>query len=161
MEINSSKYFIERSVDAISFSTVATIAATVNSLTIKKYAIQDDVSAIASSLVYYRILQVDVDGKKSYSKVISIRLKKANSNISVFPNPFKNYVNINLDWTNNETANIKVFTLTGVELINNSIQLYKGNNYVFVNQLMNLKAGTYFMVLNTSQGRIFKQIIKQ
>jgi uncharacterized repeat protein (TIGR01451 family) len=161
MEINSSKYFIERSVDAISFSTVATIAAAGNSLTIKKYAIQDDVSAIASSLVYYRILQVDVDGKKSYSKVISIRLKKANSNISVFPNPFKNYVNINLDWTNNETANIKVFTLTGVELINNSIQLYKGNNYVFVNQLMNLKAGTYFMVLNTSQGRIFKQIIKQ
>ena len=161
MEINSSKYFIERSVDAISFSSVASIAAAGNSLTIKKYAIQDDVSAIASSLVYYRILQVDVDGKKSYSKVISIRLKKANSNISVFPNPFKNYVNINLDWTNNETANLKVFTLTGVELINNSIQLYKGNNYVFVNQLMNLKAGTYFMVLNTSQGRIFKQIIKQ
>ena len=111
--------------------------------------------------MYYRILQVDVDGKKSYSKVISIRLKKANSNISVFPNPFKNYVNINLDWSNNETANLKVFTLNGAELINNNVQLYKGNNYVFVNELMNLKAGTYFMVLNTTQGRIFKQIIKQ
>ena len=161
MEINSSKYFIERSIDAINFNSIATTAAAGNSLTTKNYAIQDDVSAIASSLVYYRILQVDVDGKKSYSKVISIRLKKANSNISVFPNPFKNYVNINLDWSNNETANLKVFTLNGAELINNNVQLYKGNNYVFVNELMNLKAGTYFMVLNTTQGRIFKQIIKQ
>jgi uncharacterized repeat protein (TIGR01451 family) len=161
MELNSSNYIIERSIDAISFAPVATIAAAGNSSTIKTYSIQDDVSAISSSLVYYRIIQVDVDGKKSYSKVISIRLKKANSNLSVFPNPFKNYVNINLDYSANETANIKVFTLTGKELISNSVSLYKGNNYIFVKDLNTLSAGTYFLVLNTSQGRFFKQIIKQ
>ena len=68
----------------------------------------DDVSSATGSIVYYRIKQIDIDGKGSYSKVLPVKLKKTNRQITISPNPFTSYLNINMEWNNNEVITAKV-----------------------------------------------------
>lgn len=161
MEINCSRYDIERSADGKLFVTVGTIAGNGNTSVAKSYNMNDDVTAVTSSITYYRLKQVDFDGRKSYSKVIAVRLKKSTSDFTVSPNPFTSNVNINLDWSKNENGVIKVYNMTGRELVSKNVQLFKGTNYVPVNELSSLPAGNYIVQFNTSAGKIFKQITKQ
>ncbi len=161
MEINSKKYDIERSIDARLFNTVATISGGGNTSSEKSYSISDDVTAVTASIVYYRLKQVDFDGKASYSKVVSVKLKKGIKDFTVSPNPFRSYVNINIDWAKNETTAVKVFNMTGRELISKNIQMAKGTNYVSIIELAALPAGNYILQLNNADGRIYKQITKQ
>ena len=112
-------------------------------------------------MVYYRLKQVDFDGKKSFSKVASVKLKKSANEFSVSPNPFNSYVNINIDGTKNETSVVKVLTMSGKQLVSKSVQLHKGTNYVALSELSSLPAGNYLLQFNTAEGSIFKQVTKQ
>ena len=163
MEINCKKYEVERSLDGKIFSVVATIAGNGNTSSEKNYASTDDVTTISSSIVYYRLKQIDNDGKSSYSKVLSVRLQKATSTngFTVSPNPFSSYVNISIDWANNENTTVKVYSMSGREMVSKTIQMTKGTNYVAINELNALQAGSYIIKFNTASGSIYKQVIKQ
>ena len=161
MEINCSRYDIERSFDGKMFSTISTVAGSGNTSLEKNYTINDDVTAVTGNMVYYRLKQVDFDGKKSYSKVASVKLKKGASEFSVSPNPFSSYVNINIDGTKNETSVVKVLSMSGKQLVSKSVQLHKGANYVALSELSSLPAGNYLLQFNTDAGSIFKQVTKQ
>ena len=161
MEINCSRYDIERSFDGKMFSTISTVAGNGNTNVEKNYAINDDVTAVTGNIVYYRLKQVDFDGKKSYSKVVSVKLKKGTGDFTVSPNPFSSYVNINIDWTKNETSVVKVLSMSGKQLASKNVQLHKGTNYVALQELSSLPAGNYLLQFNTTEGSIFKQVTKQ
>ncbi len=161
MEINCSRYDIERSMDGKIFNTAATVAGNGNTSSERNYSINDNIAAVTSPVVYYRLQQVDMDGKKSYSKVVSVKLKKTTNDFTVSPNPFSSYININIEWNKNENTNVKVFSMAGRELVSKNVQMYKGTNYVALNELSFLPAGNYFIQLNTAEGRIFKQVTKQ
>ncbi len=160
MEINCSQYIIERSTDGRMFTNAGSIAGSGNSSIERNYTLNDDVTAITSSVVYYRLRQVDLDGKSSYSKVISVKLKKAAGELIVSPNPFSSYVNINVEWSKNENTVVKVFSMTGKEMLSKNIQLTKGNNYLLLNELSTLSAGNYLIQFNGSEGKIYKQVTK-
>ena len=76
------------------------------------------------------------------------------------PNPFNSYVNINIDWKNNETTVLKVFTMSGTEVFSKNIKMNKGTNYVQLNELSTLTSGNYIIQFNSSEGKIFKQVSK-
>ncbi len=161
MEINCKKYEVERSADGKIFIVVSTLAGNGNSSTEKNYTTNDDVTAITSGTVYYRLKQVDTDGKSSYSKVVSVRLQKATSSFTVSPNPFSSYVNINIDWATTENTTVKVFSMSGKEMVSKKIQMTKGTNYVAISELNGLPSGSYIIKFNTAAGSIYKQVIKQ
>ncbi len=68
MEINCSRYDVERSFDGKMFSTISTVAGNGNTSLEKNYTINDDVTAVTGNMVYYRLKQVDFDGKKVTQK---------------------------------------------------------------------------------------------
>ena len=63
MEINCSKYIIERSFDGNIFSEAGTVAGSGTTSLFHSYSALDDVSSATGSIVYYRIKQMDIDGK--------------------------------------------------------------------------------------------------
>lgn len=83
-EENNEYFEIEASVDAIHFSAIGRVPGSNTSNTLKNYSFLDN--KIHS---YYRIKQVDFDGKFSYSKTISVVDSESDApiSISVFPNP--------------------------------------------------------------------------
>ncbi|MFM2359525.1 MAG: hypothetical protein RLY16_1518 [Bacteroidota bacterium] len=161
MELNCAFYIIEKSIDGKNFSTVTTLAGAGNSSVKKFYTYTDDVRAVAATYQYYRLAQVDVDGKKSYSKIVSVRLNKAISDIMVSPNPFNSHLNINLESEKEETANIQVINLMGKIVAAKSIHLNKGSNYIALAELANLPTGNYYLKFSNAAGTTIKQISKQ
>ena len=161
MEINSSRFDIERSTDGVSFKTVASKSASGNSSIPVNYFITDDVSLVTASIVYYRLKQIDIDERASISKVVPVKLKKNIGKFVVSPNPFRKNININIDWDKNETTIVKVFSVSGTEVVSKSIKMTKGFNYVSIDELSKVPAGNYIIEFNTSNGRVIKQVIKQ
>lgn len=161
MEINCRRYDIERSADGKTFNVVGSVNGSGNSQIENSYSVNDNLATFTGSIVYYRLKQIDFDGKASCSKIIAVRLKTTATGLTASPNPFTSYVNINLDWSKNETVSVQVLNMTGKEVSSKSVQLAKGTNYVAINNLSSLPAGMYIIQFNTSEGKIVKQLIKQ
>ena len=161
MEINCKNYNVERSTDGVLFTSVADVSGNGNSSLKHDYTINDDVMAVTSAIVYYRLKQFDIDGRASISKVVSIRLKKTVGDFTVSPNPFRSKVNINIEWDKNETTVVKVFNMGGTVAVSKSVKMIKGFNYVSMDELSQVPAGTYIVQFVTANGMLTKQIIKE
>ena len=92
---SNTKYFeIEFSLNAISYSTVGTVAASGNSSVTKQYQFLQHRPATGKN--YYRIKQIDLDGRFNYSSVMVIDVKDETHTISVWPNPAQQFIKISL-----------------------------------------------------------------
>jgi hypothetical protein len=84
-EHNTLNYTVERSADGSVWNEVQTVAAAVNSNSIREYAIED--ANAARGLNYYRLIQRDQDGvEKIYGPVLS-NCGEDNNIFMSFPNP--------------------------------------------------------------------------
>jgi len=87
MELENDRYEIEKSSDGINFTKLNSLNSTGSGLSNRNYNFEDAFFAKGSS-AFYRLKQVDNDGKFSYSKVIYISDKtSASSDYAIFPNP--------------------------------------------------------------------------
>ena len=145
MEINCSKYKIERSFDGNIFNDVANVSGSGTTSLFHSYSFTDDVFSATGSIVYYRIQQSDIDGKGSYSKVLPVKLKNENRQITISPNPFTSYLNINMEWNKSEIIVAKVINIQGSEVISKNIKMSKGLNYISIDELSKLPSGNYFI----------------
>lgn len=76
-EINAGMYQVERSFDGVNWNTIAYVAAVGNSANVNNYSYTD--KNISAKTIYYRIKQVDVDGKFTYTPVKSIKTETVTS----------------------------------------------------------------------------------
>ena len=161
MEINCSQYKVERSLDGNIFYEVSTVAGNGTTTLKHSYFVTDDVSSATGSIVYYRIKQLDIDKKGTYSKVIAVKIKNANRQITISPNPFTSYLNINMEWSKKEIITAKVINTQGKEVVSKNIQMNKGLNYISIEELSKLPAGNYFIQFISSTERFTRKITKQ
>ncbi|MBX9850646.1 MAG: T9SS type A sorting domain-containing protein [Cytophagaceae bacterium] len=92
-ELNNDHFEIERSSDGIHFYAVTNVKGSGNSNSMISY-IAKDYTAPAGK-IFYRIAQVDVDGTKSYSGIVSLE-RSASSDLQIAPNPFENTTEIHV-----------------------------------------------------------------
>lgn len=76
-EINANMYEVERSEDGNHWSTIAYVSAIGNSSTLNNYSYTD--KNISAKVVYYRVKEVDVDGKTSFTVIKSIKSNVSNT----------------------------------------------------------------------------------
>lgn len=101
-ETNSESFVIEKSLDAVNFTTVGTVSASGNSSRISEY--QFNTSADVGD-TYYRLKQVDINGQSSYSSLVVVG-STAQTQFAVFPNPSQSEVYIASGSENNFTAEL-------------------------------------------------------
>ena len=88
-EINTASFNIQNSSDAASFIDIG-IKDAVGSGN-NEYSFID--KKLVSGINYYRLQTVDIDGRISYSKIVSVNMADKQL-FSVFPNPSKDFANI-------------------------------------------------------------------
>lgn len=153
-EINNNYFNVQRGNNGVDFSsigTVATKASNGNSSSVLSYGFQDDLKSVVGT-VYYRLKQVDNDGKFSYSNTLSVTNNDAAvQNVAVYPNPIaSNKFNIKINVAANENAVIRMVNATGKLVLSKAVQLSTGTNFVSLNNF-NLSTGTYIVqVFNAS-----------
>ncbi len=89
-EINCDHFEIERSNNAIDFEIIATVKGQGLSSTSHSYSIYDAQPILGTN--YYRIKEIDKDGKYTYSRVVSADYDKFEFKMS--PNPVSNQIRI-------------------------------------------------------------------
>ncbi|GAA4043147.1 hypothetical protein GCM10022409_31420 [Hymenobacter glaciei] len=88
-EKNSARFEVERSTDGTGFERIGTVAAAGKSSSARSYGLTDAALPAALTL-YYRLRQVDIDGKFTYSPVRTIARPASAGALAVFPNPSRN-----------------------------------------------------------------------
>ncbi len=86
-EINMKRYELSRSNDGISFETLGSLAA------VQKHSYQwtDTFKALQNAPKYYRLKMIDIDGRYSYSPIISLYpAHTIEKEVRLFPNPIVN-----------------------------------------------------------------------
>jgi hypothetical protein len=156
-EFNSDHFDIERSEDGRQFSTIAKLPAKGNSNTTSQYNYTD--AASFNSVMYYRLKQVDLDGKTNFSGIVAISKKSVNSLVSVYPNPGVGPYHIRFMSEAVTNANLQVMDKKGNLVLNRSMQTKKGLNEWKVD-LGWLPAGNYYLRLNGIDTKVWK-IIKR
>jgi uncharacterized repeat protein (TIGR01451 family) len=159
-ENNSNRFEIERSIDGRNFSRIATVSAAGNSNTVRTYQLTDNLNLLSAPFAYYRLKQIDNDGHFVYSQIVSIKLKAGGQNLTIAPNPFRDFININMESTAKEMATLNVFNVNGNQLITKQIQLEKGSNIFAIDELKKWPAGTYYIQIKTNSYSNYKQVTK-
>lgn len=152
-EVNSDYFEIEKSNDGINFMKIGTINASQNSSELKTYTWNDN---IERELSYYRLKQVDLNGKISYSEIISSNCTRE-ENFKIYPNPFNNQININIETT------ISPFEVCIKDDLGRVIfkQTIENNSNHFTIELDDsIESGIYYIVLHNSSFYLMEKIIK-
>jgi len=92
-EINTSYFNIQRSSDALHFTTVGVVKANDRS-NINSYSYPDNIAGLSAEELYYRLQEVDIDARSQYSEIVAIKMDNTKTGISIYPNPARSYVNI-------------------------------------------------------------------
>jgi hypothetical protein len=110
-EINSSYFEIERSSNANEWNKIGEIPAAEYSLEVSKYLFKD-YEVERGKIYYYRIKQIDQDGRYSYSAVVDGKLENI-WDFYVRPNPAYEVVHMTIDIPNVNDVEVKIFASDG------------------------------------------------
>jgi hypothetical protein len=110
------------------------------------YEFQDNSSFIThhSSLLYYRLKIIDLDGSFSFSKIINVGLENKINQIIAYPNPTTNHLKIEILTTDSETVTLFLINDSGKIIETKSLQLLKGINQINWNT-QSIAAGNYLI----------------
>lgn len=88
-EQNTKEFIIERSFNAVNFSKIGTVKAAGNTATTSNYNYTDyDIDRLNQPVMYYRLRQMDLDGRFSYSNIIRLTYNATEKTKTlVYPNP--------------------------------------------------------------------------
>ncbi|MBX2931312.1 MAG: T9SS type A sorting domain-containing protein [Chitinophagaceae bacterium] len=155
-ELQTNYYDVEFSLNGTEFSKIFTIAA--KNIGHAVYGQLHNLENYHQTIFYYRIKQVDKDGKIFYTEIATIRLSR-NTEIKVSPNPFKNYFNLHYTSSFNERVSVSLISLDGKLITSKQIDVMRGNNTIQFNELNNLPIGMYILkVQGNNQLSTFKLI---
>jgi len=139
-EFNSARFEVERNADGISYEKIGSVAAAGNSSTRRDYSFTDN-SAL-NGKYFYRLRQVDIDGRSVYSKVVSIDIKTIDL-FTLMGNPVKSQLRISINKEVQQEFTISLFDMSGKLM---KKQTMKNHNIVTVD-VSQLNAGVYIIQL--------------
>jgi hypothetical protein len=137
-EINLTRYEIQRSSNALEFSTVGSVPAKGSGTLRTNYTFNDVLPLHGNN--FYRLKAVDADGKFSYSNIVLVNMNGDNIATTVYPNPAKDILHVQT------TAN------TSFSLIDQSGKVLFSTKIdgIGIINVSNLSAGIYYLKNNST-----------
>ena len=144
-EVNNKEFQLLRSLDGSKFEVIATIKGAGNSNVLKSYQYQDRVGG--QGYVYYRLRQVDIDGKMTNSNIVRLSMGTDAKTLEVYPNPFTTNFTASFSAGRTAKATMQLVNLKGQTVYSTSISVTKGFNAVQMNNLPDLQSGLYQVII--------------
>ncbi len=154
-EENNSHFVIEHSRDGHRFSEIGQRTGMGTTTNAHTYNLRHE--RLSKGHHYYRLKQVDFDGKYEYSNIISAQLKLTLADVSITPNPAMEKVTIFIDTPISIAASYQLVNMQKEVMMEKTIA--EGNSS-FEIDMTNLPAGVYFMRFYVDQQVIAKKIVK-
>ena len=155
-EINNKGFEIERSKDGVSYDHIGWVDGHGNSNAHINYTLND--KGVEPDVVYYyRLKQVDIDGRYEYSNIVSASIMGERGFImgALVPNPASNQVAVNVVTDNVQTVDIMVTDMLGREVLAQPWQLAVGANGIDLD-ISALSQGVYHVTIRSANSYFTK-----
>ena len=156
-ELNSQYFAIEHSIDGVHFDQIGRVTAAGNSSTSHTYSFDD--ANPAKGINYYRLRIVDIDNSAKYSLVKTVK-NNGVVNFSIYPNPVKSNLQINIEAETVDKATISISDVNGRIIYNAFSTLQPGVNIVAVD-VSKYARGVYFLKIQMTDRSVMKKFNKE
>jgi hypothetical protein len=144
-ETNNYGFEIERSLNGTEFYTVAFVQGAGTTTELKEYFYTDDVEYKGGETFFYRLKQVDFDGRVQYSDIVEVEFDIPKDFVlhQNYPNPFNPSTTIKYAVPKTSLVNIKVYDLTGQEVASLVNEVKEAGTYEIKFEARSLASGVY------------------
>jgi Secretion system C-terminal sorting domain len=158
-EKNNKGFEIFRSVDANTWENIGGVKGQGNSTLITNYSFEDKyplsiLPVGRQVLTYYRLKQIDLDGKENFSNIESVALSDTKKGFKIYPNPIQNKT---------ATLELEDNLLSGtIQILNTVGSVLKSqiiNNQSITLDLFSLPVGLYFIKAQNNQSVFSEKIL--
>lgn len=98
---------------------------------------------------YYRLKQIDLDGKFDYSRIVAVKFTTDNKDLVLYPNPVVGG-NIKLDFPQSELFQVKIYNMSGIE-IKGVVRQDRDIN------VKNIAPGMYILKATLENGQVYEK----
>jgi hypothetical protein len=152
-EENASHFEIQRSGDGVHFTTINTVQAVGNSNSEQDYSITD--AEPIKGINYYRLREVDLDGRSMYTPIILVRFSNVASP-TLLPNPAISYFQIVAG--TDPIREVNVYDLAGRMMLQAQNGSASSSTTIPCGRL---SPGIYIVEIKTANGRYVQKLQKQ
>lgn len=157
-ELRNDRFEVERSFTGQAFAAVGTVKGhgTTNTGAAYRFTDANVRAQAASGTVYYRLKQVDTDGKVTYSSVRTVGFSKQAAAISVAPNPATTEATLDLTTLPLGQYQVAIFDATGRIMYKAG---HAGGEQVGL-AMSTWPTGMYLVVVQGANGKFTQRLIK-
>ncbi|MEZ4826706.1 MAG: T9SS type A sorting domain-containing protein [Bacteroidia bacterium] len=155
-ELNNDKFEVERSEDGRAFSAIGTVKGSGTTQKPVDYHFLDETPI--TGVNFYRLRQIDFDGKFDYSEIVQVRVVGQNR-VSIAPNPFSGFLNIEILASGPAVSKFRLFAPDG--------KLVLSRNFSFEGRLSekidlpNLPRGVYIYQIENQDKTYTGKLVHQ
>lgn len=149
-EKNNDQFELYKSTDAKTWKKIYTIKGQGTKASESLYSFID----LEKTTGYYRLKDIDFDGKETWSQIIFSACSLENSKTSIYPNPAKDYIEITSLWEENTTY--RIINLNGV--VFHKGLLMSSKTYIPIQDLI---CGIYIVEIEKKDTKERMKLIKQ
>lgn len=156
-ERNAAYFALERSADGITFAEVGRVAA--GGTTTRTLSYQWADPKRLAFLTYYRLRQVDTDGKAQYSSAVALAPGLPGQSAQVYPNPGAGHeMQLLLQGYDGEAVELRLTDTLGRLLLTKSLLLTENHYLTPLATSQNLATGSYILTIKGTNSSIQKRL---
>lgn len=154
-EFNNSHFEIETAKQVNNFYKIGTVNSKGNSSLNQTYNYTDIL--LVAGVNYYRLKQVDIDGRFTYSKTIAVNFDEPGKSFTIYPNPAKEKLTISFSEPQ-QNVNIRIISSDGKEIRKEAVSSVLRNYEVAIEKL---SPGSYFIEIRIAGIKNVVQFVKE
>jgi hypothetical protein len=155
-EHTNAGFSVERSYDAINFTTIGWVASINAGTNVSHYSYVD--RAANTGRTYYRIKQVWTNGQIAYSTVIAVNTI-ASYTVNIYPVPAADHLTVEYRGTVSEDISVTLLNLSGQPVYVQRENLKGLSQTITINRTAQMNAGQYFLSIRGSSGKIYTESV--
>jgi trimeric autotransporter adhesin len=145
-ETNTSVFVVERSIDAVTYQSVGTLLAA-NAAGIHQYKLADpNITSLGVTVVYYRLKQIDLDGKFRYSNIVTLAVENKYLTVRLLSNPVNSQINLTISSYQPQKLQWRFTDKVGRLIKAGTYSVAQGSNFIS-EDIGFVSSGVYYMHL--------------
>lgn len=159
VEIDNNFFTVERSIDGINFTAIATVDGNGTTFVPTNYSYLD--KEAPNGMSYYRIVGNTYNGDTDFCNAISLTRGEIKFGIGALsPVPVNNYVDVAINTVNTNPVKIQVFDAIGQLVTVQTQTVIAGVNHVILNTAL-LPSGMYFLTVTEGTTTATAKFVKE
>jgi len=156
----ASHFEVQRSSNGRDFTTIGIVFAS-EKTDVENYMFYETVNS--TDKVMYRLIMIDKQQDASYSKILVFQNKSIGKSnlVKIFSNPVNDKLTFSYTSSSTQTADVKIYDMSGRIQLNQKITSYEGSNMVSLPLSSTFKPGFYVVEVNDGIERQVTKFVKQ